>query len=337
MPAAESADPDGRESAADAPVPDVPANGQTDDQTDATVPIETTSVNEETATRAMPQQAANVEDETRPIAQQSAQATQPVQPVPPTQPVPPAQQAPQTQSVPPVQPQYPQQSGFGGQGFQQTGQPYAAQPQQPSAAAMEGRTFFNWLKEALIHPSQDKPVKKWYSWVITLFLSFMIALNIVVWVTQGASFVSQLDGYGSVAVQLFFAMWIAAFLVLYSCILFALLGRKVLADSKKFSQFHDEYARRLMPWVMLELIVFVLSIIRLTPLALLLQCFGLFSMWQPVVVAQGQSQSKRDPHWGWLIAMIVQLAATVIAIIIVMIVSAMLASFAAGMAHSYYY
>lgn len=121
MPAAESADPDGRESAADAPVPDVPANGQTDDQTDATVPIETTSVNEETATRAMPQQAANVEDETRPIAQQSAQATQPVQPVPPTQPVPPAQQAPQTQSVPPVQPQYPQQSGFGGQGFQQTG------------------------------------------------------------------------------------------------------------------------------------------------------------------------------------------------------------------------
>lgn len=35
--------------------------------------------------------------------------------------------------------------------------------------------------------------------------------------------------------------------------------------------------------------------------------------------------------------MIVQLAATVIAIIIVMIVSAMLASFAAGMAHSYYY
>lgn len=36
-----------------------------------------------------------------------------------------------------------------------------------------------------------------------------------------------------------------------------------------------------MPWVMLELIVFVLSIIRLTPLALLLQCFGLglFSMW----------------------------------------------------------
>lgn len=124
MPAAESADPDGRESAADAPVPDVPANGQTD----ATVPIETTSVNEETATRAMPQQAANVEDETRPIAQQSAQATQPVQPVPPTQPVPPAQQAPQTQSVPPVQPQYPQQyaqqSGFGGQGFQQTGQPY---------------------------------------------------------------------------------------------------------------------------------------------------------------------------------------------------------------------
>lgn len=204
---------------------------------------------------------------------------------------------------------------------------------------MEGRTFFNWLKEALIHPSQDKPVKKWYSWVITLFLSFMIALNIVVWVTQGASFVSQLDGYGSVAVQLFFAMWIAAFLVLYSCILFALLGRKVFGDSKKFSQFHDEYARRLMPWVMLELIVFVLSIIRLTPLALLLQCFGLglFSMWQPVVVAQGQSQSKRDPHWGWLIAMIVQLAATVIAIIIVMIVSAMLASFAAGMAHSYSY
>lgn len=205
---------------------------------------------------------------------------------------------------------------------------------------MEGRTFFNWLKEALIHPSQDKPMKKWYSWVITLFLSFMIALNIVVWVTQGASFVSQLDGYGSVAVQLFFAMWIAAFLVLYSCILFALLGRKVLGDSKKFSQFHDEYARRLMPWVMLELIVFVLSIIRLTPLALLLQCFGLglFSMWQPVVVAQGQSQSKRDSHWGWLLAMIVQLAATVIAIIIiVMIVSAMLASFAAGMAHSYYY
>lgn len=91
---------------------------------------------------------------------------------------------------------------------------------------------------------------------------------------------------------------------------------------------------------MLELIVFVLSIIRLTPLALLLQCFGLglFSMWQPAVVAQGQSQSKRDPHWGWLLAMIVQLAATVIAIIIiVMIVSAMLASFAAGMAHSYYY
>lgn len=25
---------------------------------------------------------------------------------------------------------------------------------------------------------------------------------------------------------------------------------------------------------------------------------GLFSMWQPVVVAQGNSTAKRDPHWG---------------------------------------
>lgn len=29
---------------------------------------------------------------------------------------------------------------------------------------------------------------------------------------------------------------------------------------------------------------------------------GLFSMWQPVVVAQGNSTAKRDLHWGWILA-----------------------------------
>lgn len=74
-----------------------------------------------------------------------------------------------------------------------------------------------------------------------------------------------------------------------------------------------------MPWVVLELIVFMLSLIRLDILAVPLQMLGLglFSMWQPVVVAQGNSTAKRDPHWGWILAMIVQMLLTLLAIVLI--------------------
>lgn len=44
---------------------------------------------------------------------------------------------------------------------------------------------------------------------------------------------------------------------------------------------------------------------------------GLFSMWQLVVVAQGNSTAKRDPHWGWILAMIVQMLLTLLAIVLI--------------------
>lgn len=47
---------------------------------------------------------------------------------------------------------------------------------------------------------------------------------------------------------------------------------------------------------------------------------GLFSMWQPVVVAQGNSTAKRDPHWGWILAMIVQMLLTLLAIVLIFVV-----------------
>ena len=277
-------------------------------------------------TQPMPQPQAG-----QPYAPQQYAAQQPQQPQQPMgQPMPQTGTQPQFQNgVPMQQPAYQQQ-------FQ--GAPTA--PQQPSAFEAESRTFFNWLKEALLHPSQDTPMKKWYSWVVTAFLTFMISANITLWVAQGASFADSLIGstryYRSALPSVLVVMWIAMFLMLYAYILFALLGRRVLGDSKKFANFHDEYARRLMPWVMLELIVFVLSLIRLDILAVPLQLLGLglFSMWQPVVVAQGNSTAKRDPHWGWILAMIVQMVTTLLAVML--IVGLILGGFTAALAKMSY-
>ena len=53
---------------------------------------------------------------------------------------------------------------------------------------------------------------------------------------------------------------------------------------------------------------------------------GLFSMWQPVVVAQGNSTAKRDPHWGWILAMIVQMLLTLLAIVLSFVVAFILSN-----------
>lgn len=284
--------------------------------------------------------------ETQPLPQQPGQFVQSAQPAVPSampaggQPYaqqyshqPSAAQPAQPGQTMPAQPAYQQQ-------YNQQYQGAPAAPQQPSAFEAESRTFFNWLKEAFLHPSQDKPMKKWYSWVVTAFLTFMISANITLWVAQGASFADSLIGstryYRSALPSVLVVMWIALFLMLYAYILFALLGRRVLGDSKKFANFHDEYARRLMPWVVLELVVFVLSLIRLDVLAVPLQMLGLglFSMWQPVVVAQGNSTAKRDPHWGWILAMIVQMLLTLLAIVLIVVV--ILGGFAASLAKMSY-
>lgn len=324
------------------------------EDSDATVAIEQAAQEEgQPATSVMPQVAASAQ-ETQPLPQQPNQP--PIQSIQFTQPVPQpqagqpyaSQQFAAQQLQQPVQPQQPmgQPAAQGTQPQFQNGTPMqqpayqqqfqgAPAPQQPSAFEAESRTFFNWLKEAFLHPSQDKPMKKWYSWVVTAFLTFMIAANITLWVAQGASFADSLIGstryYRSALPSVLVVMWIAMFLMLYAYILFALLGRRVLGDSKKFANFHDEYARRLMPWVVLELVVFVLSVIRLDILAVPLQMLGLglFSMWQPVVVAQGNSTARRDPHWGWILAMIVQMLLTLLAIVVIVVV--ILGGFAASL------
>lgn len=327
---------------------------------DATVAIEQAAQEEgQPATSVMPQVAASAQ-ETQPLPQQPNQ--QPIQSIQFTQPMPQpqagqpyaSQQFAAQQPQQPVQPQQPiaQPAAQGTQpqfqngvpmqqpAYQQQFQGATTAPQQPSAFEAESRTFFNWLKEALLHPSQDTPMKKWYSWVVTAFLTFMISANITLWVAQGASFADSLIGstryYRSALPSVLVVMWIAMFLMLYAYILFALLGRRVLGDTKKFANFHDEYARRLMPWVMLELIVFVLSLIRLDILAVPLQLLGLglFSMWQPVVVAQGKSTAKRDPHWGWILAMIVQMVTTLLAVML--IVGLILGGFTAALAKMSY-
>ena len=317
---------------------------------DATVAIERPSQEGQPATSVMPQVAASAQ-ETQPLSQQPNQ-----QPIQFTQPMPQPQagqpyasqqyatQQPQQPIAQPAaqgaQPQFQNGAPMQQPAYQQQFQGAPATPQQPSAFEAESRTFFNWLKEALLHPSQDKPMKKWYSWVVTAFLTFMIAANITLWVAQGASFADSLIGstryYRSALPSVLVVMWIAMFLMLYAYILFALLGRRVLGDTKKFASFHDEYARRLMPWVMLELLVFVLSLVRLHILAVPLQLLGLglFSMWQPVVVAQGKSTAKRDPHWGWILAMIVQMVTTLLAI--VLIVMLVLGGFSASLARMSY-
>ena len=35
------------------------------------------------------------------------------------------------------------------------------------------------------------------------------------------------------------------------------------------------------------------------------------------MVAQGNSTAKRDPHWGWILAMIVQMLLTLLAIVLI--------------------
>ena len=257
----------------------------------------------------------------------------------------PIQQAPTPQQNP-QQPVYAQPQSQPQQA-QQSQPTQSARQAQPSQFEIESRTFFNWLKEALKHPSQDKAMKKWYGWAITAFLTFVVALNVYLWANQGTDFVTDLlnqagmglgyYGYGystNLPVALLFGLWVIFFLLLYVNIAFALLGRKVLGDTKKFATFHDEYARRLMPWVMLELAVLVLTIVRLTALALPIQGIGLgmFMLWQPVVVAQGESKRTLDSHWGWILAMLVQMVASlIVSFIIIAIVAASLTAAFKGM------
>lgn len=61
---------------------------------------------------------------------------------------------------------------------------------------------------------------------------------------------------------------------------------------------------------------------------------GLSSMWQPVVVAQGNSTAKRDPRWGWILAMIVQMLLTLLAIVLIFAV--ILGGFAASLSRMSY-
>lgn len=62
---------------------------------------------------------------------------------------------------------------------------------------------------------------------------------------------------------------------------------------------------------------------------------GLFSMWQPVVVAQGNSTAKRaTPHWDWILAMIVQMLLTLLAIVLIFAV--ILGGFAASLSRMSY-
>ena len=52
------------------------------------------------------------------------------------------------------------------------------------------------------------------------------------------------------------------------------------------------------------------------------------------MVAQGNSTAKRDPHWDWILAMIVQMLLTLLAIVLIFAV--ILGGFAASLSRMSY-
>ncbi|KAB8292636.1 zinc ribbon domain-containing protein [Bifidobacterium avesanii] len=262
--------------------------------------------------------------------------------VPSYQPAPqPVQQVPQAQPVPPVQPE--PQAAYGYAPAPDYGQPqgYAtgpiptpgpaapgaapqpappAQPTQPSQAGVEAQAFGRWLLDSLKAPSKVFKTQVWWSFVVTVVTALIMSLITYTWTAKAYSGVNSWTNQLSAALggsyrssaapsaTVWLKAWLAFLILLYVAVVIAFIGRKLFGDPISFLALHDQFAQRLLPFVVLDLAALLLSLVGAIAVAALLFSLGfmvVLLVLPGAIIATGENHRKLDSYWLWLIAIVI--------------------------------
>lgn len=259
-------------------------------------------------------QAEPVAPQPQPVSQNPVPPVQePVQPQPASQnPVPPIQEQAQQATVPPTQP------------LQQTVPP-VANPSNPQSDEFKRKLnhFWKWLVEAWKKPTSEGDIHSPNGYIafgcltvlytLTIFLS---AYHVGRMATGGInSFVGSLTGSSSsyvtnpVDVTALFMILVASGLFIFSMILGGFVVKRMVFQDTTFTfkKAFDYYGRLFSINILLTAVSTVFALLNVLPFALFLVLVSvfIFSIASTFAIAQTKGESRMDPFYKFLLAVIV--------------------------------
>lgn len=320
--------------------PNVPADEQTQADTDEAAPASTMASDttvadysaqaEQDATTEMFQQVSQQPMQTGQLPnpqfadmpQAYAGSSMPAQPVQSAQPM-------MTQPMPAMPNQAMPNQGMPNQGMPMANQQAPAQPMQgmpmqgmpmqgqPAAQNSEFTNLFKWMWQSFLRPSHQANTQVWWPIVSFAITSFVMGLTTYMWQVRAVSAANSLSrglfnmmssGYSSYAPSMnapisgLFKGWILSFILLYAVVLIAFIGYRILGDTTSFANVQAKAAQRLMPAnaFLLAALLFGLVGGGLTGLSVLLYVTTVIMFIAAPGALVAQAQCTRKADRTWL-------------------------------------